>query len=117
MTKAINPSRMRFRIEFGKEKATDQFNPNTGKPIKGFVPEFERWAGQWSLTQTQQITLAGAGITKAVVFFIRHDSNITDEYEIRKDGDIFTIHSIAYDDGLTADGFDLITCQKVVKHS
>lgn len=68
MAKGINVARMRFRLEFGINESTGKKNPNTGKPIKGFNPHFTKYAGLWSLTQNQQITLAGAGIKNAVVF-------------------------------------------------
>lgn len=117
MAKGINVSRMRYRIEFGVFGATDKKNPNTGKPIKGFVPKFKRWAGLWTLTQTQAITLAGSDIEDAVVFFVRHDENITGKLSIRKGDQVYAIKNISYDDGLSTDGFDLITCQReVVKH-
>lgn len=118
MAKGINPARMRFKLEFGINEPTGRKNPNTGKAIKGFNPHFTKYAGLWSLTQNQQITLAGAGIKDAVVFFIRHDTKVTDEYKIRKGDKIYKIDSISYDDGLSADGFDLITCHhEVIDHA
>lgn len=110
MAKGINPARMRYRLEFGKYEPSDNINPNTGESIDEFTPKFKRWAGQWTLTQTQQIALAGANIKDAIVFFIRHDKSVTSDYSIRKGDNIYTIDSITYDDGLSADGFDLITC-------
>lgn len=118
MTKHINYARMRFKLEFGKNEPTGKKNPNTGKAIKGFNPHFTKWAGLWTLTQNQQITLAGAGIKDAVVFFIRHNTQVTSDYLIRKGSKIYTIDSISYDDGLAPDGFDLITChENVVNHA
>lgn len=115
--KGLNPTRMQFRLIFGKNEVTDKINPNTGKPIKGFNDHFKKWGGQYSLTQNQTITLAGAGIKNATVFFIRHDEQVTSDYLIKKGNDIYTIDSITYDDGLPVDGYDLITCHKeVVKH-
>lgn len=118
MAKGINPARMRFKLEFGKNEPTGKKNPNTGKAVKGFNPHFTKYAGLWTLNQTQQITLAGAGIKDAVVFFIRHSNKVNDEYLIRRGQNIYTIDSISYDDGLTPDGFDLITCHKhVIDHA
>lgn len=112
MAKGINTSRMRFRLEFGKDKPTGKINPNTGQKMRDFVPKFKKWAGIWTLSQSDTINLAGANIRDAVVFFVRHNSNITSDYLIRKGDKIYKITSIAYDDGLTTDGFDLITCQR-----
>jgi len=117
MAKRLNPARMRYRLEFGVDEPTGRKNPNTGKAIKGFVPKFKRWAGLWTLTQTQAISLAGANIKDAIVFFIRHDFKITSNLKIRKGDEIYIIDNISYDDGLNTDGFDLITCHRdVIRH-
>lgn len=117
MAKGLNPARMRYRLEFGVDDTTGKKNSNTGKAIKGFVPKFKRWAGLWTLTQTQAISLAGANIKDATVFFVRHDFNITSNLKIRKGDEIYIIDNISYDDGLSTDGFDLITCHRdVVRH-
>lgn len=117
MAKHLNYERMRFKLEFGKNEPTGKINPNTGKAVKGFNPHFTKWAGLWTLTQSQQISLAGAGIKNATAFFIRHNDQVTSDFLIRKAGKIYTIDSISYDDGLSPDGFDLITChQDVVNH-
>lgn len=113
----LNISRMIYRLEFGHEQATDKVNPNTGKPIKEFVPEFERWAGKWSLRQSDILTLKGAGITNAMVFVIRHDESITSDYILRLDNKTFSIDNVSYDEGRTVDAYDLITCHQLVnKH-
>lgn len=118
MAKGINPARMRFKLEFGKYEPSDNINPNTGESIDEFTPKFTKWSGQWTLSQTQQITLDGANIKNAIVFFIRHTNKVTSDYMIRRGGKIYTIDSVAYDDGLTPDGFDLITChEEVVDHA
>lgn len=114
MVKNLNVARMRYRLEFGIDEPTGKRNPNTGKSIKGFNPHFSRYAGLWTLSANQAITLAGAHIKEAVVFFVRHDLKITSNYKIRKGDEIFIIDNISYDDGLSTDGFDLITCHREV---
>ncbi|WP_270320921.1 phage head closure protein [Levilactobacillus brevis] len=117
MTKAINPSRMTFRIAFGHDADTGEVNPNTGTPIQQFSADFSCWAGQWSLNVQQQLTIAGAGITNAVVFFIRHNPAVNETLQVQRGSDLYKIDSISADDGLPPDGFDLITCHRVVtKH-
>lgn len=117
MAKKINPSRMTFRIDFGHDADTGEVNPNTGTPIQQFSPDFSCWAGQWSLNVQQQLTIAGVGITNAVVFFIRHNPGVNETLQIQRGTDLYKIDSIASDDGLPPDGFDLITCHRVVtKH-
>lgn len=117
MTKAINPSRMTFRISFGHDADTGEINPNTGTPIQQFSADFSCWAGQWSLNVQQQLTIAGAGITNVVVFFIRHNPDVNETLQVQRGSDLYKIDSIAADDGLQNEGFDLITCHRVVtKH-
>ena len=105
MVKNVNVARMRYRLEFGIDEPTGKKNPNTGKSIKGFNPHFSRYAGLWTLSANQAITLAGAHIK---------DLKITSNYKIRKGDEIFIIDNISYDDGLSTDGFDLITCHREV---
>ena len=117
MTKAINPSRMTFRIAFGHDADTGEINPNTVTPSQQVSAYFSGWAGQWSLNVQQQLTIAGAGITNAVVFFIRHNPAVNETLQVQRGSDLYKIDSIAADDGLQNEGFDLITCHRVVtKH-
>lgn len=117
MVKHINPSRMRFRLEFGDRQDTDKTNPNTGEALKDFKSSFSLWAGLWSLTQNQILSLAGANINNAEVFFIRHNADVANIPYLRFNGMIYKIDNIAFDDGIGSSGFDLITCHReVVKH-
>lgn len=117
MARGLDTSRMRIHLEFGKEEPTGKTNPNTGKAIQDFQPHFKRWAGVWTLTQTQAVNLAGEDIRDARVFFIRHTDKVTSDLLVRYKGIVYSIQSIAYDDGLSPDGFDLITCKRyVVNH-
>lgn len=113
MTKAINPSRMYLRLEFGTESATDVINQNTGEPIQGFVPQFTLWAGQWTLSLEQSLSLAGLAAKNVAVFFIRHNLEVEEGMLLRKDGkQVYQIDNVNFDDGLPPDGYDLITCHK-----
>ncbi|MFT8392394.1 MAG: phage head closure protein [Liquorilactobacillus ghanensis] len=115
MAKNINVSRMTFQLEFGSQQPTDETNPNTDEPITEFKADFSAWAGRWSLTTEQTLTLAGAGIKDAAVFFVRHNENLSESMQLRYNKtDVYQIDGIAFDDGLPPDGFDLITCHRVV---
>lgn len=116
--KNLNPSRMRLKLEFGKDVANGKRNPNTGKSMKGYATQFTRRAGEYTLTESQAVSLAGQGIKDAMVFFVRHEPKmrITSDYKVRFDGQLYTIDNVRYDDGLSTNGFDLITCHKEVKH-
>lgn len=120
MTKhtSINIARMQYRLEFQKMAPTAKTNPNTGRPIKEYQTIYTKWAGKWSISQTMQLNLAGAGIKDAIIFFIRHDELITSDFMIKFQGNQFKIDNINYDDGITSNGFDLITCHReVVDHA
>lgn len=116
MAKGINPARMRMRLTFGKIESSGDINPNTGEAMDSFTPKFTKWAGKWTISQTQALTLAGTNIRDAVVFFIRHDEQVTSDFLIQRGDKTYTIDSISYDDGLTPDGFDLITCHQEVEN-
>ena len=59
MAKGINPARMRMRLTFGKIESSGDINPNTGEAMDSFTPKFTKWAGKWTISQTQALTLAG----------------------------------------------------------
>lgn len=113
MAKAINPSRMTFQLSFG-HYGDGPINPNTGEATKVFAKDFECWAGEWSLNITQQLTLAGAGITRATVFFIRHNDEVQEKMLVLREKHAYQVDSIAADDGSQQNGFDLVTCHEVV---
>lgn len=114
---SVNPARMFYRLEFGHLKAGDHINPNTGKGTKEFAPEFTRWAGKWTPSQSMQLSFAGANITNAAVFIIRHDASIDTNYHVRLGNKEYTIKSISYDQSMAANAFDLLTCQEVEKNN
>ena len=115
MTKGINPARMTLRLEFGSMKPVGKVNPNTGEAEDEFVPAFSLWAGQWSLSMLQQMTLAGNGMKDNVVFFTRFNNFVKEGMHLRKDKqDVYFIDNVNVDDGLPPDGFNLITCHRVV---
>lgn len=117
MVKNVNPSRLSFRIEFGQYENTEQQNPNTGEPIKDFKPSFSVYAGIWSMDTDQSLSLAGKGIKDAVIFVVRHNAALNTEMLVRKGEVIYQIDTIASDDGLPPDGYDLVTCHKwVINH-
>lgn len=108
--KKINPSRLDRRLTFGNMADTDKVNPNTGKPILGFVASTTVWGGRLSLSLTQQLTLAGADNAAETVFFVRHNPVIADA-QLVQDGDrLYRIDSINFDDGHDIPGFDSIAC-------
>lgn len=111
---------MIYPLEFGHEVEGDKRNPNTGKKEKVFKPEIlpPRYAAKWSLSQADQLSLAGQGIKDEMVFAIRHDEKITSDYLIRLNGEIYSIDTIHYDEGRTPDAYDLIYCHhNVTKHN
>ncbi|MCT4397644.1 head-tail adaptor protein [Pediococcus ethanolidurans] len=112
--KSINYSRLTLRIQFGSMGDTNQINPNTGEAIQGFVKQVTVWGGRWSLNVTQQLTLAGQGITNLSMFFIRHNPEIELFTHLKVGNDVYKITNNNVDDGSQNNGYDLITCEKVV---
>lgn len=112
--KSINYSRLTLRIQFGSMGDTDQINPNTGEAIQGFVKQVTVWGGRWSLNVTQQLTLAGQGITNLSMLFIRHNPEIELFTHLKVGNDVYKITNNNVDDGSQNNGYDLITCEKVV---
>lgn len=107
---------MNYRLSFGHEGLTGKTNPNTGNKERGYIEEFTRWAAKWSLTQYMSLQLQGAGIKDAYCFAIRHDPAITSDYLVHLEGQTYIIDHIQYDEGRTADAYDLIYCHKEKKH-
>ncbi|WP_282803945.1 phage head closure protein [Secundilactobacillus kimchicus] len=115
--KKVNPSRLNRRLTFGNMAATNQINPNTGKPILGFVPLTTVWGGRLSLSLNQQLTLAGADNDASTVFVIRHNPDIADAQLVQDGNREYRIDNINFDDDDDLPGFDTIACHyEVIKH-
>lgn len=115
--KKINFSRLDRRLNFGHIADTQTINPNTGEPLRKFTTDTTVWGGKLSMTFNQQVTLAGAGITNATVFVIRHNPSIQNDMLIQDGNDFYNIDHIEFDDNFDVPGFDSITCHsEVTKH-
>lgn len=114
--KNLNPSRMRGKAAFGHMGATDRKNPNTGRPIQGFVPDFSVWYGEYSLSMADSIAYHGIDQSIAMVIFVRHNHILSDRFKVQINDEVYDIVSIKEDDGIPPVGFDLITLKKVDKN-
>ncbi|WP_215660049.1 phage head closure protein [Secundilactobacillus kimchicus] len=115
--KKVNFSRLDRRLTFGNMTDTNRINPNTGKPILGFVPLTTVWGGRLSLSLTQQLTLAGADNSASTVFFVRHNPDIADAQLVQDGNREYRIDNINFDDNSSFPGFDTIACHyEVIKH-
>lgn len=101
---------MRYRLEFGHEGKTGKVNPNTGMEEKGFVTEFTRWAGPWSIYEYNALKNSGSDLKYTNAYFIRHDDHITSDFLLRLNGSVFQIDHIQYDEDVTHSQFDVIFC-------
>ena len=113
MVKGLNPARMRKRACFGHLGKSKQVNPNTGRPLQGFMVDFEVWYGEYTLTLNQRLAYHGLDKDIAKVIFIRHNNKIADVQKVKPGEVLYDIHEVQMDDGLTADGFDLVALKKV----
>ncbi|MHC3377756.1 phage head closure protein [Ligilactobacillus equi] len=114
--KNLNPSRLRYKAQFGKMGATAKRNPNTGRPIQSFVEDFSLWAGKYSLSLRDQIEYHGIDESISMVIFTRHNPKIFENQYVKFENTIYSIAEIQQDDGLPPDGFDLITLKKVTSN-
>ncbi len=115
--KKYNPSRLNRRLAFGHKVDTDTVNPNTGETLQKFVADYTVWGGRLSMTFNQQLSLAGTGITNAVVFVIRHNEHVEDSMLIQIDNELYQIDHIEFDDDIEVPGYDTVTCHReVTKH-
>ena len=115
--KNLNPSRMRYKAHFGKMGPTEKRNPNTGRPIQGFVEEFAVWAGVYSLSLSEQLAYHGTDEKVSLVIFVRHNSKVTENYHVQFKDEMYTVTSVQQDDGLVPIGYDLVTLKKVTSNA
>ena len=117
MVKGLNPARMRKRAQFGNLVRNGKVNPNTGRATQGFAESFSLWYGDYTLTLSQRLAYHGLDKDLARVIFIRHNPQITEVKKVQIDNVLYDIQEVQADDGLTADGFDLVALKKVVSNA
>lgn len=113
MVKGLNPARMRNRAQFGNLVRNGKVNPNTGRATQGFAESFSLWCGDYTLTLSQRLAYHGLDKDIAKVIFIRHNNKIADVQKVKLGEVLYDIHEVQMDDGLTADGFDLVALKRV----
>ena len=104
---------MRIKASFGRMGATQKKNPNTGRPIQGFVASFTVWAGRYSLSLSESLAYQGINEHVSMVIFIRHNPKVNQTQKVQINGELYDISHIQSDDGLVPIGFDLVTLKKV----
>lgn len=108
-------SRLIHEISFGKEESTGKLNPNTGKPIKGFVAKATVHYGTISTSVNQTISTAGSTLANTKVIAIRHNPLLYQYQEATIDGSVYLVASISKDEQLNA--YDLYTLTAKTTHA
>lgn len=108
-------SRLIHEISFGKEESTGKLNPNTGKPIKGFVAKAVVHYGTVSTSVNQTISTAGSTLANTKVIAIRHNPLLYQYQEAMIDGNVYLVSSISKDEQLNA--YDLYTLTAKTTHA
>lgn len=107
-------ARLNHKVTFGHEGSTGKKNPNTGKAIKGFVGDVTVHCGNYSMSASQTISLAGSTIQDTVMIVVRHNPKLQ-QYKEAKYNDIeYTVSNWSLDDEINA--YDLITLTKKNSH-
>lgn len=108
-------SRLIHEIEFGKEESTGKLNPNTGKPMKGFVAKTTAHYGTITTSVSQTISTAGSTLANTKVIAIRHNPLLYQYQEAMIDGSVYLVSSISKDEQLNA--YDLYTLTAKTTHA
>lgn len=110
-------SRLHNKVTFGHEGSTGKVNPNTGEPIKGFVGDKTVHCGNYTISTTQAISLAGASFTNDVLLVVRQDKDLTDMKKYPKamyNGEEYRVAGWSIDDELNA--YNVVTLKKTDSH-
>ncbi|ETY72795.1 head-tail joining protein [Lactiplantibacillus fabifermentans T30PCM01] len=111
--KNYNLSRLNKRVQFGVEEMAG-INNNTGENITKFSPSFSVWCGEYTLTISNTISLAGTTATTNELIVVRHDERITTALLALLDGVTYKVAGVSSDSELNA--YDVVTLTKVNGH-
>ncbi len=110
-------ARLHNKVTFGHDGSTGKQNPNTGKMIKGFVGDKTVHCGNYTISTTQSIGLAGTSFTDDVLLVVRQDKGLTDMKKYPKamyNGEEYEVAGWSVDDELNA--YNVVTLKKIDSH-
>ncbi|MDN5583527.1 MAG: phage head closure protein [Lactobacillus sp.] len=110
--KNYNINRLNKRAQFGTVKSVQ--NPINGTTKQQFVTQFTVWYGEYTLTVSNTISLAGTTATTNELIVVRHDDRITTALEAILDGVTYKVAGVSSDSELNA--YDVVTLTKVNGH-
>ncbi|WP_412935836.1 phage head closure protein [Lactiplantibacillus plantarum] len=110
--KNYNLNRLNKRVQFGTVKSVQNLINGTTK--QQFVTLFTVWYGEYTLTISNTISLAGTTATTNKLIVVRHDDRITTALEAMLDGVMYRVAGVSSDSELNA--YDVVTLTKVNGH-
>ncbi|RDG12089.1 phage head closure protein [Lactiplantibacillus paraplantarum] len=110
--KNYNLNRLNKRVQFGTVKTVQNLINGTTK--QQFVPLFIVWYGEYTLTISNTISLAGTTATTNELIVVRHDDRITTALEAILDGVTYKVAGVSSDSELNA--YDVVTLTKINSH-
>ena len=112
MMQKINPSRLRYRIQFGHYETKTNRN---GVNINGdFVTDTEVWGGIYTNSMTQQYILMGQNISDVKSFIVRHNDDLQKCKVLKFNDEYYSDLKFNMDPYNNHRSFDIVT-GKVVK--
>jgi len=103
-------ARLNKVAEIGK---TVNHRTGAGINISTFESTGTLFYGSYNRTVTQTYQITGTDLADTIAIVVRHTDAIDDSTQIKLNGTVYAIQSIAYDDDPNA--FDVVTLKKTTK--
>lgn len=108
--KNYNINRLKHIAEIGTFKDGEQYNPNTGMPIKTFMATKSLWFGEYRVKIVQKpYANEPYRVNQQKLIVIRHDTSVETNQIIKIQHSFYRIIDIETDD--TVNGLDVLTLQ------
>lgn len=104
-------NRLKYKAQIGTFKDSEQYNQNTGMPLKTFVATKSLWFGEYRVKIAQKPYANEpyrVNTTKLIV--IRHDTKISTDQIVKIQDSLYRIVDIEPDSD-TINGLDVLTLQ------
>lgn len=109
----MGPIEYNKRLSFGTISTTT--NPNTGGPVRAFVPKFTVWGQIRRRTMANNYSVIANGLTDTQDVVIRHNKAVNDSLLVVMDNERYEIKNVSPDETQGFNKQDILTVQKVKK--
>lgn len=109
-------ARLHHQITFG-HTGDGEINPNTGEAMQVFVGDKTVHCGNYTISTTQAISLAGAAFTDNVLLVVRRNKDLTNMKKYPRamyNGEEYRVAGWSVDDQLNA--YNIVTLAKTDTH-